>query len=110
MPSVNVPVKTASPGALTDFGAGTAMNTVDGLNFVNDGNTGLKLENSSGAPVTVTAVTSVTVEGNAVSDKVFTLPANSVRFTGKFDTRIYGTTVELTGASASALVTPFNLV
>lgn len=109
MPSTNIPVKSAtSTGA--DIGTGTAIDTVNGNNFVNDGQTLLKLDNTDATSkvVTIKVRTGLNVDGNTVADKTVSVPGTSVRFVKPLSTSVYGETVEITCPSNLVKVTPIN--
>ena len=60
-----------------------------GDNFVNTGKEFLHVKNGSAGDITVTIVTSATVDGLAVSDRAVVVTANEERFIGPFPTPYY---------------------
>lgn len=67
-----------------------------GDTFTNGGNQFLLMRNTSGGPITVTIVTTRTVDGLAVPDLEVIVPANDHVVVGQFDTQTYGLTVSMT--------------
>lgn len=65
-----------------------------GDDFVNDGTPNVIWRNTSGAPITVTAVTPRTIDGLAVADRTFSVPAAAGGVPGEliappFETSVY---------------------
>lgn len=107
-----------TPIAVTQMGrsyvakpAATAGDAVNGNSVVNDGETYLELINTSGStPHTCTvAVAQNGPDGNAVSGRLITLPANGATCSGKWPISIYGTTLQLTVDNAAITINPFRL-
>ncbi len=57
--------------------------------FANTGKELLVIENGSGSPINLTAVTQQEVDGEAVDDKVITIPAGERHVLGPWPTSIY---------------------
>lgn len=67
----------------------TAIDATDTYKFANDGRTILFFENT-GSEATITVVTPVTVDGQAVADRTLTVPATTGQHAaGIFPTRAY---------------------
>lgn len=110
MPSTNVPVQSTTRTG-TVLGAGTACDTVNGNNFVNDGQTELVINNTDATSKTVNVkvVASAYPDGNTVADKAFAVTNGVQKAFGPFPVAIYGTQVELTCNSALVKITPRNI-
>jgi hypothetical protein len=67
-----------------------------GDSFPNDGSTILVIKNGGGSPITLTCVTTITIDGLAVTDLTATIGAGETRAVGPFPTNYYSTTVSLT--------------
>ena len=62
---------------------------VEGHYFANNGSTFLLVANGSGAPVDVTAISQLTVEGLAVADSVVEVGAGVTKLLGPFNPSIF---------------------
>lgn len=78
---------TASLGAQAD--------TTNGDTVPNGGTTVLFMNNTAGSSGTVTVQTTSTVDGLAVSDRTFTVPANTVQVVKLGPTSVYGTSTRI---------------
>lgn len=80
-----------------------------GDTFVNTGQEVLVIKNGSGAPITLTVATPVTVDGLAVTDLTATIGAGETRMVGPFppgiynDTGVAGGSVSLTYSGVTTL-------
>ncbi len=86
---------------------------VGGDEFANTGREFLVIDNASGVPVTVTAVTQKTIDGEAVADKSISVDAGQREYFGPFPTGTYNDgndRVQITySAVASVTVNPYQL-
>jgi hypothetical protein len=83
---------------------GTAADTTNGDTYPNGGNAMLLMNNTAGASGTVTVVTPGTVDGLAVADRTYTVPANTIQLVKLPPPASYGTTTRI-DCSASTLRT-----
>ena len=62
---------------------------------------------NGGAAATMTVITPLTVDGNAVADKMIALPAGAGRTVGQWDPRVYGVDgrIQFTFAAANTQLT-----
>lgn len=75
----------------TSAGAGLTYTAAAaaGNKFSNDGRTGLNVRNASGSSITVTITTPGTIDGLAIADKTFTVPATTGDRWWKGDPAVY---------------------
>jgi len=62
---------------------------VEGHYFANNGATFLLVTNGSGAPINVTAISALTVEGLAVADSIVAVAAGVTKLIGPFNPTIF---------------------
>lgn len=77
--------------------------SVGGDTFTNTGAELLIVKNAAGAPINVTVVTSQTVDGLAVADKVVSVTNGTTALLGPWPMLTYGTTVSVTYSSATSI-------
>jgi hypothetical protein len=96
-----IPVQTLSrtPSGSIAFTELGASNTL-----VNDGATGVLIENTSGGSATVTFVTTATVDGLGVSDLAISVDNNAQVAVGPFPKSVYGSTITITSSVADSNV------
>lgn len=75
--------------SLTGLDATQNAATGGGDEFLNNGNIILRVENGSGAPITVTVISQATISGLAVADAAVTIPAGEFRFIGPFPPSLF---------------------
>jgi hypothetical protein len=89
-----------------------AADNVNGNSFVNNGvTTFLAVTNSTAAVQTLTVTTPNTVDGNAIADKVYNLPAtlNYKLRIGPLPVSVYGSTVNFTTSAATVFVAVYQI-
>jgi hypothetical protein len=74
-----------------------------GDSFANDGMTVLVIKNGGGSPITLTAVTTITIDGLAVTDLTCSIGAGATRAVGPFPTSYYSSTVSLTYSGVTSV-------
>lgn len=74
-----------------------------GDDFANTGVEFLHVKNGSGSPITVTIVTTVTVDSLAVADLAVAIPAGEERMIGPFPCRWYGSSTDITYSDVTTL-------
>lgn len=74
---------------LTGLDATQNAATGGGDEFLNNGNIILRVENGSGAPITVTVISQATISGLAVADAAVAIPAGEFRFIGPFPPSLF---------------------
>jgi hypothetical protein len=74
-----------------------------GDSFPNTGGELLLITNAGGGDITLTAATSMTVEGLAVADLAVVIPAGQARALGPFPRYLYGTSVALTYSGVTSV-------
>ena len=74
-----------------------------GDTFTNDGRTVLVIKNGGGAGITLTVVTTITIDGLAVTDLTATIGAGATRAVGPFPTAWYSETVSLTYSGVTSV-------
>jgi hypothetical protein len=80
-----------------------------GDDFTNDGRTALFVYNTDSSSVTMTIVTSQTIDGLAIADKTVVVAQNEYFIIPPLPTSLYGTTVSLTYSGVTAFfVLPFK--
>lgn len=93
----------------------TAIASTDNYKFVNDGKTVLHFKKTGAGAATITVVTPGTVDGQAVADKTFSVPATTGdKFAGPWPRDIYNdsagkvefTTSDGVGLTAAVLQIP----
>jgi hypothetical protein len=72
-----------------------------GDTFANDGQTLLNIFNGGGSPITLTVVTPATVEGLAVADRTYSIPASGRRVIGPFRPSLYNDAGGVVGGNVS---------
>lgn len=90
--------------------AGTAADAVNGNSIQNDGKVWLELANTSGSgshTLTI-AVAEAGPDGNAVSSKVITIPANGSYRTDCWPPSIYGSSLQLTVDNAAVTISAYR--
>lgn len=97
--AVSLPA-TASLGAVGDLAGDTVPN---------GGSTVLFMNNTGASPYTVTVATTSTVDGLAVADRVFTVPANTVQIVKLGPTSVYGTSTSLTVQNVAVRLLAFTV-
>lgn len=82
---------TLSPEQIDLSGLDATQNAAagGGDEFLNNGNIILRVENGSGAPITVTAVSQATASGLAIADAAVSVPAGGFRFIGPFPPALF---------------------
>lgn len=91
MPRVEIPVQVLSRAGV-EIGSGGAEVTGDTTNqhfFNNSGSEFLVVRNSGGAEYDVTIITGATVDGQAVADRVVSVPAGDHVLIGPFPETVY---------------------
>lgn len=81
---------------------GEAADTTNGDTVPNGGSTILVMNNTAASSGTVTVVTTSTVDGLPVNDRVFTVPAETIQLVKLGPVSVYGTTTRV-DCSASTL-------
>lgn len=81
---------------------GVAADTTNGDTIPNGGSTILVMNNTAASPGTVTVITTSTVDGLPVNDRVFTVPATTIQLVKLGPVSVYGTTTRV-DCSASTL-------
>lgn len=81
---------------------GVAADTTNGDTVPNGGSTILVMNNTAASSGTVTVVTTSTVDGLPVNDRVFTVPASTIQLVKLGPVSVYGTTTRV-DCSASTL-------
>lgn len=100
------PVKVTQTGS--DVTTPVAADLANGNSVANVSGIQVTVDNSAGASdITVTFVTSATVEGYAVADVTATVPANKKRVFGRFSRTLYGDTVEFTCSATCNLTATY---
>lgn len=99
MVAVNIPVKSAVPAGLS-MGAMTAGDATNYNSYVNSGQTLVQVKNTGVSTRALTVVTSKTVSGLAVEDRVLSIPAGETWILGPYDVDTYGSVVTLQPAHA----------
>lgn len=110
MPATNLAAQQVNGSdGLVSIGAGTvevACDAVNGNAVPNsNGRTLLLFRNSTAGALNVTITTPNTEDGNAVSDKVVSVPANGQRIVGPLRVDVYGNPVVFQAAAATVFVT-----
>ena len=88
---------------------GTAADNVNGDSFPNGGNTLLVMNNTAGSSGTVTISITQLVDGQSVTGREFTIPANSIRIAKLGPPAVYGSTVTVTASAATIKLQAFSL-
>jgi hypothetical protein len=83
----------ASPGVAGDNTNGNAA--------PNGGTSVLVMNNTAGTSGTVTVAYSVNVDGQSVTSRVFTVPANTIQLVKLGPTNLFGTTVSVTPSAST---------
>jgi hypothetical protein len=77
--------------------------SVGGDTFTNTGSELLIVKNAAGAPINVTVVTTQTVDGLAVADKVVSVTNGTTRSLGPWPRAVYGSTVSVTYSAVTSI-------
>lgn len=86
MARTNVPVLETDPAGILDPTAvDVALHATDGAMFTNNGDTRVWVNNTGAGAHNITAVTPRTVEGLAVADRTYVVPAGKTAIIGPFD-------------------------
>lgn len=103
MVAVAIPVTSIGHGAGVLVPGYTDGDSVNGHTFANDGNTCLEMQNTAGAPATVTISFDISAyqDGQAPAAKTYTIPATSVHKVWGFPVRYYGATVAFTTSAST---------
>ena len=99
------PVRVSQTGVTES--AGTAADTVEGNVVPNVEGLHLTVENEGASPLTVTFLTTATVEGYAVADITATVPNGASKRFGRFSRELFGADVEFT-VSGACLVSAYR--
>lgn len=91
----------ASPGATSD--------NTNGNSFPNGGNTILVMNNTGGASATATIAITTTVDGQAVTGRVHTVPAGTIQWVKLGPVAIYGSTVTVTPSASTLKLAAYAL-
>lgn len=90
--------------------AATTGDVTNGHTFVNDGQSYITIDNSSGSTGTVTIAIAQLVDGQAPASKTYTVPLSSTGYhIGPFPPSIYGSTVALTVSAATLTLRAWHL-
>jgi hypothetical protein len=84
--------------AITGVAPALVAANVDGHSLPNTGREYVQVHNGSGAPITVTVPTPVTVNGRAVADDPITVPAGADRLIGPFDINVHNQRLGVKGS------------
>lgn len=93
-----IPVVNIDRSGVIVNGTGVSEVTGDAANdhsVVNDGNTFVQVRNVNASPVNCTFVTQQVIDGQAVADRVESVPATAGKIYGPFPVSIYGTSLEI---------------
>lgn len=94
MATVNLTVEDATRTGLAQ--TMTAIDATDTYTFSNDGRTVLFFINAGASSATITVTSTITIDGQAVADRTYTLPNNSiVQPLGPFNTSVYNDSSDL---------------
>jgi hypothetical protein len=88
---------------------GVAANVPDGDTFPNGGSTWLLMNNTGGSTYTVTVAVEDTVDGLAVTGRVHSIPASSMKLVKLGHPSIYGTTTKVTAENVAVKLLAFAL-
>lgn len=118
MARTNVTVLETDPNGIIDpTTVDVALHATDGAMFTNNGDTRVWVNNSGAGAHVVTVVTPRTVEGLAVADKPYTIPAGKTALIGPFDPTTYNQPsgadagkayINADGTQSEVLIVPFK--
>lgn len=104
MARVNIPITNITRTGVSLAAAGTAGNSVDNHEFVNDGNTILRVKNTDGASKTVTLRIARTVDGQAVTNRTVNVGATTGDVAmGPFPVVDYGSLMQVDLSAATGV-------
>lgn len=110
MPATAVPVTEITRSGTTPPTAVTG-DTSNGHSISNDGNMYLSVSNSAGSTGTVTISSPRIIDGQAVSARVVTIPANAAEFRiGPFPTASYGVTLNFTVSATTLTLRAYHFI
>ena len=88
---------------------GVAAAAADGDTVPNGGNTILVMNNTAGASATVTVVTPGSVDGLAVADRTFTVPANTIQLVKLGPPSAYGTNTRIDCSATTVKLAAYTI-
>lgn len=88
---------------------GVAGDNVNGNAAPNGGNSILVMNNTAGSSGTVTVAYSAQVDGQTVTPRTFTVPANTIQFVKLGPTNLFGTTVTVTPSASTIKLAVYAL-
>lgn len=86
---------------------GVAADTTNGDTIPNGGSTILVMNNTAASSGTVTVVTTSTVDGLPVNDRVFTVPATTIQLVKLGPVSVYGTSTRVDCSAATLRVAAY---
>lgn len=88
---------------------GVAADTTNGDQVPNGGYTILVMNNTAGSSATVTVVTSATVDGLPVDNRVFTVPANTVQLVKLGPISTYGSSTRVDCSATTVKIAAYTV-
>lgn len=104
MARVNIPITNITRSGVSLAAAGLAGNATDHHEFVNDGNTVLRVKNTGAGACTVTLRIARTVDGQAVTNRTVVVPVTTGDVAmGPFPVVDYGSLMQVDISTASGV-------
>lgn len=111
-----MPATALTPTQLTHTGTvtlgaapGAAADATNGNTFPNGGSSLLLMNNTAGTSATVAVAFSSTVDGQSVTPRSYTIPANTILMTKLGPVALYGSTVTVTASATTVKLAVYAL-
>lgn len=112
MPRTAVALQELTSAGVQNAGAGAtepAADTTNGNFVVNDGRVFIQARASTANARTITFLTSGTVDGQAIGDRVVNISASTTKIIGPFPVSIYSQTLEFDASNVDVLLVPLHV-